>query len=212
MQMPNWMPEPGSPLDRAATFVMANLVFIACSMLVITLPAALAALFAVMAPWVRGRDVEFFSTFFSAMRRHWLKSMIIGVGDAVIAVILYVNLNALNLMGIDNPLTLVIGSVNFLVGLTVLLTNLYIWPLLVLFDLPLRRLLTISARMAIGHLFWSALILAVAVVLLGISLFIPPFISILTVFSAIALLVNWGTWRIIRRYATPEEIAELDYP
>lgn len=212
MQMSNWLPEPGSPVDRVVTFVAANLMWFMFSVFIITLPAATAGLFATLAPWIRGRDVEMFGTFFGTMRRQWRKSTVIGIIDVVLGVIIVVNLRALGFMEISGILVYVIGSVNLFLGLTLLMVNLYIWPLLVLFDLPLRRLITVSLRLVLVHPFWSMLVLGVAALPLIVALFVPPLISLVAVFSAVALIINWGTWRIIKKYATPEELAQLNHP
>lgn len=212
MQMPGWMPEPGSPLDRIATFLMANLVWGMLAVLIVPLPAATAGLFATFAPWVRSRDTEFFSVFFGTMRRQWLKSSLIGVADLVIFLILYINFQAMNLMNQDDLFVWVLRSLNVFVAVTVLMTNLYIWPLLVLFDLPLKRLFGVSARLALAHPLWSLILLIVVVAIAFVGLILPVFLTVLVVFSAIALVVNWGAWRIIRKYATPEELAELNQP
>ncbi|MBZ0302778.1 MAG: DUF624 domain-containing protein [Anaerolineae bacterium] len=210
MQMPSWMPEPGSPVDRIATFLMANLLWLALAMPIITLPAATAGLFATLGPWVRGRDTELFATFFGAMRRHWLKGTLVAVIDAIIGFVIYVNIRALGFMEMDSLLLWLMRSINLFIAITLLMINLYVWPLLVLFDLSFRRLIVVSVRMALGHSFWSLLVLSLAVAPAIVALFIPPFVSVLLLFSLIALIVNWGAWRIIRKYATPEELAELN--
>lgn len=213
MQMPNWMPEPGSPIDRIATFVMANLIWFVLALMIVPLPAATAGLFATLAPWVRGKDTELFGTFFGTMRQHWLKSTVIGVIDVVIAVIVYMNFQAISLMALENStLSMIFTSVTLFIALSAILINLYIWPLLVLFDLPYRRLFYVAASLALAHPFWSLLIVAMVLLLLSLVLFLPTIIIVFGLFSAIALVINWGTWRIIRKYATSEELAELNQP
>jgi uncharacterized membrane protein YesL len=212
MNMPSLIPEPGSPIDRIATFLMANLMWVAFAAIIITLPAATAGLFATLAPWIRGKDTELFSRFFGTMRRQWLKSTVIAVIDVVIGVIVVFNFRAFALMGPDNLLVLIMSSVNLFVVMTVLMANLYIWPLLVLFDLPLRRLLNVSLRLVLGHPFWSFLVSGIVLLLVGVGLILPPVVTVLFLFSAIALVVNWGSWRIIQKYASPEELAELNSP
>lgn len=208
--MLRFMPEPGSLLDRIATSIMANLIWLGLAVLVIPLPAATAGLFAVLAPWVRGRDTEFFATFFGAMRRYWLKSSLIFLADAILGVVLVVNFQALNLMNLDSALLWTLRSVNIFVTVTVLMLNIYIWPLLVLFDLPLRRLINVSWRMALAHALWSFLILVIASIPLLLGIVIPIAFIVLALFSLVVLIISWGAWRIIRQYATPEELAALD--
>jgi uncharacterized membrane protein YesL len=42
--------------QTASTFVLLNMLWLFCSLLIITMPAATAALFATIAPWGRGRS------------------------------------------------------------------------------------------------------------------------------------------------------------
>ena len=65
------------------TVVLANLLWSVFAVLIVTLPAATAGLFAVLAPLVRGQDAEIFATFFGTMRRQWLKSTLIMAADVV---------------------------------------------------------------------------------------------------------------------------------
>lgn len=95
------------------------------------------------------------------------------------------------------------------VALAARMVNVYLWPLLVLFDLGPRRLLSVSVRLAFAHPAWTLLTLALALIPLGIGLVVPLWISVLAVFSTSVLAINWGAWRVIRRYATPDELAEL---
>jgi uncharacterized membrane protein YesL len=212
MQMPSWMPEPGSPLDRVATFLMANLFWVACAVFLITLPAGTAALFATLAPWARGRDAELFATFFGTLRRQWLKSTVIFVATAAILAVTIANIQVVEQLGLDPVMAYVIRGVNLFVALTLLMVNIYMWPLLVLFDLPLRRLISVSIRMALGHPFWSLLVLILAALPVIASLFVPVVLAVLAGASTLVTIVNWGAWRIIRLHASPEELAELDTP
>ncbi len=198
-------------LEKPATFVLANLLWLVVSIPIITLPAATAGLFAVFSPWVRGKPSEVFSDFFGAMRRHWLKSTLIGVLDAVVGGLTISNFFILRLMDLELLPFLLFQGVTLIVGLLLLVTNLYIWPLLVIFDLPLRRLLDTAFRLGLGHLPWSLVLLAGTVLLLALGLVVlPAMISLTVSFSGCALFINWGAWRIIRKYVPAEELAKLE--
>ncbi len=205
MRMPGLIPEPGSLFDRIATFVLANLVWFVFAVLIVPLPAATAGLFAVLMPLVRGADAEFFATFFGTMRRQWFKSTLIAAADVVMAVVIGVNFNVLDLMGPPRIVFWLFRSVYMFLALTALLVNLYAWPLLVLFDLTLRRLVEVSLRLAFAHPLWSLFTLGLALLPLAVVLVTPPLVSVLLTFSTVALIVNWGTWRIIEKYATPAD-------
>lgn len=210
MRMPSALFEPGSWVDRIMTFMLANLVWFVLSVLIVPLPAATAGLFAVLAPWVRGRDVEFFSTFLGTMRRKWLKSTAIVLIDLAIATMFVLNFQILDHMDLPDPVLWLFRGLYLTMALAALLTNVYLWPLLVLFDLSFRRLVSVSVRMAFVYPLWSVLTLALALLPLTFALFAPLWLGVLGIVSACVLIVNWGAWRIIRQVATPEELAELD--
>ena len=212
MRISSFMPEPGSPLDRAASLVIANLMWTFLAMLIIPLPAATAALFAVLAPLARGKDREFFATFFGALRRHWLKATALGLIDLVLGALILVNLQALETMPLPDLLLWFLRSLTLLIGLTLLLTNLYAWPLLVMFDLPLRRLVKVSLLLSLAHPLQSLLTLVIGAAPVVGGLFLPLWLLAVGLVSLSVLAISWGSWRVIRLRASAEELAELDDP
>jgi uncharacterized membrane protein YesL len=210
MHMPSLNPAPGSLVDKITTVVLANLLWFIFAVLIVTLPAATAGLFAVLAPLVRGRDAEFFATFFGTMRRQWLKSTVIVAADVLLGGVIAINLSILSVMNLPDPLFWFLRSVYILLGMTALLANLYVWPLLVLFDLRLRRLAAVSLKLALTHIRWSLLTLGLALLPLSLALIAPLIFGVAVFFSTAVLIVNWGAWRVIEQHATPEELAALD--
>jgi uncharacterized membrane protein YesL len=116
------------------------------------------------------------------------------------------------MMNLPDPVFWLFRSFYVFLVTAALMANIYLWPLLVLFDFPLRRLTRVSLQLAFAHIGWSLLTLGLALLPLATALFVPPLVSVMAVFSASVLIINWGAWRIIQRYATPEELASLDQP
>lgn len=210
MQMPSLIPAPGSLFDRIMTVVLANVMWFVFAVPLITLPAATAGLFAVLAPLARGHDAEIFATFFGTMRRQWLKSTMIVVADGLIGVALAVNINILSMMNPPTPIFWLLRSIYLFLAIAALITNLYLWPLLVLFDLGLRQLVTLAVKFAFNHVFWSLFVLGLMLSPVLLAAFAPPMIGVLIAMSVSVLIANWGAWRIIRQYVTPEELANLN--
>jgi len=207
-----FLPEPGSPPDRAATFIMANLFWFMFAAPIITLPMATAGLFAALAPWVRGQDVEFFGAFFGNMRRQWFKSTVLTLFDVLIGGWLFLNFQIINDMPIPEPMKWGIRGINISIALIVLMMNMYMWTLMVTMNLPLRRLFNVGWRFALGHPFWSILIVLLSFVPITLGQFAPIWLNVMATASSTALIINWGAWRIIKKYATPEELAEINLP
>ena len=85
-------------LDKWLTPVMANLLWAALSLPLITLPAATAALFATMFYWMYGKQPEMFSQFLVTMRRCWLRSSLVVVLDLLVCGLIVVNLLIFQMM------------------------------------------------------------------------------------------------------------------
>jgi uncharacterized membrane protein YesL len=197
-------------LDRASTFILANLLWVAVSIPLVTMPVATAGLFAVMTRWARGTRPNVFSDFFSAVRQHWRKATVVGVLDVLVGGLVYVNFLAFQRMDMSHPVAIVSRSMTVFVTLAAIMVNLYLWPLMVTFDaMPVRRLLENSVRLVFAHPLWSFWMLVLALVPLVVSLFLPGAALVLATFSTIAFLVSKAAWRVIRRYA-PEEVNETE--
>ncbi len=212
MRLSSFIPEPGSPIDRAASVVIANLMWTFCAMLIIPMPAATAGLFAVLAPLARGKDREFFATFFSTIRRQWLKATALGLIDVALGGLVVVNLLVIDTMPLPELPLWFLRSLSLLTGLTLLLVNLYAWPLLVMFDLPLRRLLKVSLLLTLAHPLRSLLTLLLGAAPLVAGLFLPLWLLAVGLVAVSALAISWGSWQVIRLRASEEELAELDDP
>lgn len=195
--------------DKVGTFVLSNLLWLVCALPLVTLPAATAALFTVLAPFSRGQPVEPLTGFFRAFREYWRKSSIVGVIDLVVFGIIIANFMIFTHMDVNQPITRVSQVVTLFFGFAALLINLYLWPLLVTFKLTLRQLFDTALRMAFGHALWSMFLLFLVMVLLLISTQLPAMFAVIGTVSACVLLINWGTWRVIRRYVAPEEMARF---
>jgi uncharacterized membrane protein YesL len=208
----NWRPndELFEFLDKASTFALANLLWVLLSIPLITLPMATAGLFATMSPWVRGKQPEIFQDFFSAMRRHWVNASIVGGIDLLVGCLIIFNFSIFQLMNMTQPLALLSRSMTLCIGLTALMANLYLWPLMVTFDLSLRELIVKSTKLVFAHPLWSIAMLILALVPFGFSIFLPAAILVTASFSCAALLINWAAWRVIRQYVAEDELIRLE--
>jgi uncharacterized membrane protein YesL len=197
-------------LDRAAAFILVNLFWVLLSIPLVSAPAATAGLFATTSLWVRGKQVEVFQEFWSAARRFSRKATLIGVIDLLIAGLVLLNLAIFQRMDTGQIVALISQSATLFVGLTALVVNLYLWPLMVIFeDVPLHRLFNTSLKLVFAFPLWSLVMLVLALIPFVVSLLFFTGILVLATFSAAGLLINWGAWRIIRRYI-PEALAKIE--
>lgn len=197
-------------LDRWGSLIVVNMLWCLLAVPLITLPAATAGLFAVLSLRVRGKQPEVFREFFGAMRRLWLKATLIVLMDGAIAGLVIANLLIVSLMDTGNVLGLLARSVSIFVGLALLLVNLYLWPLLVMFDLPLKRLVDWSVKLALAYPLWSLGVMLGGILPFAIGLLLPQFIWLVIVFACAVLIVNLGTWRVIRLHLSDDERRSLE--
>ncbi len=197
-------------LDRWGSLIVVNMLWCLLAVPLITLPAATAGLFAVLSLRVRGKQPEVFREFFGAMRRLWLKATLIVLMDGAITGLVIANLLIVSLMDTGNVLGLLARSVSIFVGLALLLVNLYLWPLLVMFDLPLKRLVDWSVKLALAYPLWSLGVMLGGILPFAIGLLLPQFIWLVIVFACAVLIVNLGTWRVIRLHLSDDERRSLE--
>jgi uncharacterized membrane protein YesL len=188
-------------LDKAGTFVLANLLFVLLAIPLVTIPAATAGLFATMTKWARGQQPEVFRDFFAGMRRHWRSATLIGVIDLLIGGLIVLNLSIFRLMNLSQIVVVLSQSATLFLALTAICANLYLFPLLVMFeDVPLRRLIETSVKLVFAFPLWSLVLLALVALPVLLNLFVlPAAILVLVTFSTIALLVS-----MVKRYTVGE--------
>lgn len=193
-------------LDKAGSFILANLLWVLLSLPLVTLPMATAGLFATMLPAARGQSPEVFRDFFRGMRQYAGKATLVILLDVAVGGLVVINVLIFRLMDASGTLTMLSQSATLFVGLTVCAVNLYVWPLMVAFDdWSLRQLLNTALKFVFAYPLWSGMMLFLAFVPFIVSLlFLPAAVLLLATFSTSALLVSRAAWHIIQRHL-PEE-------
>ena len=191
------------------TFILLNMLWLFGALLIVTIPAVTAALFAGIAPWTQGREAyKPAATFWVNMRHFWRKATVLTLIDLGGGLLVLLNGLILRQMDQGQLLTLAAMSVTILVAIVLLLLNVYAWPLLVTVDPPLGLWLKNAAKLALSHPFWGGAIVLMAAIPMILSLFLPGFFRLTFIFAITALIIQWGGWRIIRRYVTEDEILQ----
>lgn len=197
-------------LDKWGTFVLTNLFWIVLSFPILTMPIATAGLFKVMSKWVRGKQPEFFQDFFGGMRQHWLNALLIALLDMVAGAFVLMNTSILIQMEAADPFAIVARAVTVFAALLLLLINLYVWSLLVISQQSLYQIIQLSFKLVIVHPVWSLGIMIAAAIPILVSLLLPKMIFLFVPISLSALLINRGTWQIIRQYIPEDERSEFE--
>ena len=197
-------------VEKWGAFILANILWSILSVFVITIPAATAGMFAVMSERVRGKPSNVFHQFFGAVSRLWLKATLLMGINLLIGGLIALNLAIFAQMDMSDPFAFVARSVTIAVAAAALLVNLYAWSLLVVVDAPLKSILAAAFKLAFAYPLWSIGVLIAAAVPVVISLVLPQGIFVLATVSACVLIINLGTWRIIRRHLPSSELSILE--
>jgi uncharacterized membrane protein YesL len=195
--------------EKWASLILANLFWIGFALLVITLPAATAGAFAAVSEVSRGEEPHFFETFFGAMRRLWRKATAAGLLDLLLGGLIALNLWIFGRMGSLDVMAFLARSVTFFVALVVLLTNLYLWPLLIISDKPLRALIETALQLAFAHPLRSIGVLIGAAVPVVASLWLPRAFFLIISISGCMFIISRGTWPVIQQHipeAAPSDL------
>ena len=196
-------------IDAYSGFVMANLLWALLALPVVTLPLATLGLMAVMSARVRGRmGNNLFVVFFHAIRTRWRPAMIVGLIDLAAGALIALNTHSLLQMRQGEPMQIVSGAVTLFGALTVLSANVYAWGILALDNIPARRTVEMSLRFAFAYPLHTFAMLIASAAVIAISLLLPRGVLVLATASAVAYIVAWGSWRVIRRHLTAEEVEE----
>jgi uncharacterized membrane protein YesL len=187
-------------IERISTFFLANFLWLGCSLLVVTLPAATAGLFAIFSDWAQGKEHETFERFFGAIRLHWWKATCIAILDVVILGWLGFNLLIWPRMGLPNLVFSTFMGITVLICTLTIMANLYIWILLVIYDLPLRDLVKTALALVFRHFLWSVLLLALVLIIVVFNLVLPVILIIFLLVPTCTYIIAWGAWRVIQLY------------
>lgn len=194
-------------LQLASAVVLGSLVWLFCSLPLVTLPLATAGLYAVAAEATRGLEFNLLGVFWQAARSRWLRALALWWLDAAALCVLGYDL----WFFITRPGWLqLLAGVALSLFVVLCLVNLYAWPLLVSTDWGLWRLLKVSALLAGVHLFRSLGVALVVVALLLVA-YRWPFLAFAALPGAIALLSSYNAGRLLRRYLPEEEPPAAEY-
>ena len=133
-------------LNKIGDIILANLLFILCSIPLVTIGPSLTALYHCMLRTVKGNNNGTVKTFFRAFRQSFRQSLIVWLGLVVVGLLLF----------LDTRFLLQTGSVVILA--------LYIFPVIAAFTNTLRNLLKNAFLFAFMH-FPSTLTIAVISIL-----------------------------------------------
>ena len=203
-------------LETITNLLLLNLLFLICSIPVVTIGPALTATYYVALKIVRKEEAGIVKSFFHSFRENFKQSLFLGLGILVLAALLIADLNVLTYVStINEGLAKALLTITILLLLVLVMTSVYVFAVLAQFDNTTKELLKWSAILVLRHFpvtLISVILVAVPVLCL---LFLPGFflqtilpIMLLMGFSGIAYLQSSLYVRVFAYYMPEEEQPE----
>lgn len=183
-------------MEVIGNICILNILWLITSLPIITIPASTSAMLGVIKDLLEGNDPSLTKTFYRHFKNKFKKASIIGLFQFIIGVVLISDLLVMwNLEGIFRYIMLPLFGV---IGLIFLSMSLYIYPLLVDFDMPSKELFKNSFNLAITRPATTIIVLLFISIIVFIWTFIP-FLPILCAFSIIGFLNYYFCKRTISK-------------
>lgn len=204
--------KPGSLFDRIFGFlgqlIALNLLWIVCSLPVITAGASTTALFYCTLKLHKDGDIRVVRDFFKSFRQNFKQSTLIWIIMAAVALILY--LEKETVFSMPGAMAQIFSYVILAACIPLVLVALYIFPTVAAFENKIMKLISNAFYFAVKHIGYA---LAVAVItilpmvmtLVDAKLF-PVYLLIwlLVGFSLTAYADSWFMWKLFKPYFQEE--------
>lgn len=148
-------------LNRIGDLILANLLFLLCSIPLITIGPSLTALYHCMLRIVKGNDDGIIKTFFKAFRQNFIQSLIAWLAIVAVGVILF--LDTRFLLQNASEAGKIFYYLSGLVLALLVMVALYIFPVIAAFSNTLKNLLKNSVIFAFMHIPSTLLIAVISI-------------------------------------------------
>lgn len=200
-------------LETVANLIILNILFLICSIPIVTIGPALTATYYVTLKIIRGEEIGITKNFFHSFRENFKQGLVLGVGVILLAALLLLDIHALvYLITIPKAIADILLFAVGLILLVLVLIAVYIFAVLAQFDNKTSELIKWSAIIAVRHFPITLLSVAMAAVPVIFFCFFPGIfvqtimpIMLLMGFSGIAYLQSYFYVRVFAYYIPAEE-------
>ena len=162
--------KPGSLYDRIFGFlgqlIALNLLWIVCSLPVITAGASTTALYYCTLKLHKDGDIRVFHDFFKSFKQNFKQATVINLIMLAVAAILYMDLRIVG--NISGTMSQVLYIVFFAFGILYMMVFLYIYPVLAKFYNSIKNTFRNAFLMAIRHLPYTVLMAVITLLPAGV--------------------------------------------
>lgn len=148
-------------MDKVADAMIISLLWLVCSLPVVTMGAATVAAFQFSFYQVRDEEGYVWKSFFRAFRQNLRQATVLWMGGLAVGIFLAADLYFCMRIPISEPMRMVLEAGLGCLGLVYLLTMMYVFPLMACFQVTTKALVRDAFVMAVGNLHVSLLIFAV---------------------------------------------------
>lgn len=194
--------------------VLANLLFILCSIPLLTIGPSLTALYHCTLRIVKGTHTGTLKTFFHAFKSNFKNSMVVWLGSLLLFFILYNNLTFLQQM--DGSFAAVLFYMTIFLAVFLLMITAYIYPVLAAFEGNLKTLLKDAVLFAYLHIFKTIRLLLVWILPCLLTYFDTQFQPLYVfcwfffLFSTLAYINSFTLYKLFRPYLGEDETETTD--
>ncbi|MBQ7582216.1 MAG: DUF624 domain-containing protein [Lachnospiraceae bacterium] len=206
-----------SALDRLADLFWINILFVICSLPIVTIGASTTALYYVTLKMVKNEESHITKSFFRAFKENFKQSTVIWLLALVFGAILIVDYLIMagqiyDISMFPDILRKVMLIFLMIFGMIYALTLRYVFPLLAKFDNTIKNTIKNAFLISIRHLPFSVLLLVIVGALIAIYYIFPGSIVlyILIVFSLAAYVSSRIFIKIFAHYMPEEEEKDPD--
>ncbi|MBS4197651.1 YesL family protein [Lederbergia citri] len=176
-----------SILEVLSFFFLLNILWFLMCLPLITIFPATAAMFAVIRHWITKKDTTVFIPFFRFFKENFKQSFIIGLIFFVFASILYMDFMLVNTF---NPkLHIFLIAALFLIGLIVIFTLVYIFPMMVHYRLTLWQVIKNSFFFSIRYIVSTIVCIFILLAMASLLILIPAFSLVIFSFTAYLIFI-----------------------
>lgn len=176
-------------LQRFSDTVLLSAVWAIACLPVVTAGPATAAMFAVVRGWDEGRDVSAVPAFARYFRENLRQGLISGLAGVAVASLLFADLVIAGALA--PPIASTLGAIAAVAGVVIVATSVYLFPLMVTYDLPLRRLVRSALMFAIGKPATTLACLAV-IAAAGAATYVFPLTPVLAGSLVAGVVYRWS--------------------
>lgn len=193
-------------MSKVADVIILSILWFLCSIPVVTMGAATAALYYTAVKVIRRERSYLVASFFKSFKENFIQGTLIWILFLLVMAVLGVNIKFCREIipaQAGEIMSFVLMAVYSLMGLTAVFTALYMLPVLSRFTMKTGQLIKMSLFMSIRHLPYTFLLTLIVAALVVVTMIMP--VAMFFTPAAGALLYSLPMERILKQYVAQED-------